>query len=145
MRDQEKTFSLPLANDVVLTGRIDQINTILAGSAEIVDYKTGTPHDEKYVKKNLQLTLYALAAREALDLGLPVVSFHYLENDTVIPGQREAKDLAAAESIVQEVAAGIRAGQFPARPGFNCRFCDYQLICPAFERGSEKPSEPAED
>jgi len=145
VRDQEKTFSLPLANDVVLTGRIDQINAVSAGSAEIVDYKTGTPHDEKYVKKNLQLTLYALAARDALDLGLPIVSFHYLENDTVIPCQREAKELAGAESIVQEVAAGIRAGQFPARPGWNCKFCDYQLICPAFERGASASGESAEE
>ena len=43
--------------------------------------------------------------------------------------------IAAAESIAQEVAAGIRAGQFPARPGWNCRHCDYRLICPAHERG----------
>jgi RecB family exonuclease len=145
VREQEKTFSLPLANDIVLTGRIDQINTLAGGATEIVDYKTGTPHDEKYVKKNPQLTYYALAAREALDLGLPLVSFHYLENDTVVGCRREPKDLAEAESIAQEVAAGIRAGQFPARPGFLCRFCDYRLICPAHERGAGAPGEAAEE
>jgi DNA helicase-2/ATP-dependent DNA helicase PcrA len=141
VRDQEKTFTLPMANDVVLTGRMDQINRLPDGSYEIVDYKTGTPRTEKELKKNLQLTLYALAAREALELGLPPVAFHYLENDTVVRVQREAKDLAEAESIVQEVAGGIRAGQFPARPGFNCRFCDYRLICPAHERGAGAAAE----
>ena len=145
VREQEKMFSLPLANDIVLTGRIDQINSLGGGAVEIVDYKTGTPHDEKYVKKNSQLTYYALAARDALDLGLPAVSFHYLENDTVVSSRREPKDLAEAETIAQEVAAGIRAGQFPARPGWNCRFCDYQLICPAFERGSEASGEAPEE
>ena len=132
---QEKAFRVPLANDVVLTGRIDQINSLGAGESEILDYKTGTPHDEKYVKKDLQLTFYSLAARDQFELGIPAAAFHYLENDTVIRVQREAKDLAAAESVAQEVAAGIRAGQFPARPGWNCRHCDYRLICPAHERG----------
>ncbi len=145
VRDQEKTFGLPLANDILLTGRIDQINALAGGEAEIVDYKTGTPHDEKYVKKNPQLTFYALAARDALDLGIPVAAFHYLENDTVIRVQREAKDLDEAESIAQEVAAGIRAAQFPARPGFQCRFCDYRLICPAHERGAGASGETTED
>jgi DNA helicase-2/ATP-dependent DNA helicase PcrA len=141
VRDQEKTFTLPMANDVVLAGRMDQINSLPDGSCEIVDYKTGTPRTEKELRKNLQLTLYVLAAREALELGLPPVAFHYHENDAVIRVQREAKDLAEAESIVQEVAAGIRAGQFPARAGFNCRFCDYRLICPAHERGAVAAAE----
>ncbi|HKO05580.1 MAG TPA: ATP-dependent DNA helicase, partial [Candidatus Acidoferrales bacterium] len=146
VREQEKTFTLPLANDVVLTGRMDQINELPDRSTEIVDYKTGTPKTEKDLKKNLQLTLYALAARDVLDLGSPAVTFHFLENDSLVRIQRDAKDLAEAESIVQEVAAGIRAGQFPARPGFNCRFCDYRLICPAHERGAGAVTEaPAEE
>jgi len=110
-----------------------------------VDYKTGTPRDEKYVKKSPQLTFYALAARDALDLGIPAVSFHYLENDTGVTSRREPKDLAEAETIAQETAAGIRAGQFPPRPGWNCKFCDYQLICPAFEHGAESSAAAAED
>ncbi len=131
---QERTFSLALAKDVVLTGRLDQINR-LPGGAEVVDYKTGTPRDEKHAKKSLQLSYYALAAREALDLGQPRMAFHYLKNDTVVSSPRDEKDIAEAEAILQEVGAGIRAGHFPARPGFTCRFCEYRLICPAHERG----------
>ena len=145
VREQEKTFALPLANDVVLTGRIDQINSLGGSAYEVVDYKTATPHDEKHAKKDPQLTFYALAARDALDLGLPAVSFHYLENDSVISTRREPKDLAEAETIAQETAAGIRAGQFPARPGWNCRHCDYRLICPAHERGAGPSAESAEE
>ncbi|HXZ20501.1 MAG TPA: ATP-dependent DNA helicase [Candidatus Acidoferrales bacterium] len=145
VREHEKTFSLPLDNDIVLIGRIDQINSLGGSAVEIVDYKTGTPRDEKYVRKSPQLSLYALAARDALDLGLPAVAFHYLENDTVISTRREPKDLAEAETTAQEVAASIRARQFPPRPRWNCKFCDYQLICPAFERGSESLGEAAEE
>jgi len=136
---QEKTFSLPLANDVVLTGRLDQVNRLPGGSYEILDYKTGTPHDEKHAKKSLQLSYYALAARDALELGGPRMALHYLKNDTVVYSTRDDKDIAEAESVLQEVAAGIRAANFPAKPGFNCRFCDYRLICPAHERGPAVP------
>ncbi|HKM89517.1 MAG TPA: ATP-dependent DNA helicase [Candidatus Acidoferrales bacterium] len=145
LRDQEKTFSLPLANDVVLTGRLDQVNRLPGGGFEIVDYKTGTPRDEKHAKKSLQLTYYALAARDALELGRPRMALHYLKNDTVVISQREDKDIAEAEAILQEVAAEIRAAHFPAKPGFNCRFCDYRLICPAHERGQDGGGEAAED
>jgi DNA helicase-2/ATP-dependent DNA helicase PcrA len=145
VRDLEKYFALPLANDLMLTGRIDQINA-LPGGAEIVDYKTGTPRTEKYVKKDLQLSVYALAAREALELSVARVAFHYLQDDSVVTAERDAKDLAEAESRIQEAAAGIRGGQFPARPQFLCRYCDFRLICPAHEQpltAVASPSEPA--
>ena len=38
---QEKPFELPLDGDVVVTGRMDQVNRIGDGTIEIVDYKTG--------------------------------------------------------------------------------------------------------
>ena len=134
VRDQEKTFSLPMANDVVLIGRMDQINVVPGGTFEIVDYKTGRPRSEKELRRNVQVSLYALAAREALELGLPAVAFHYLENDGVVSIKRDPKDLLEAEAIVQEVAGSVRAGLFPAKPGFLCKFCDYRLICPGHER-----------
>jgi DNA helicase-2/ATP-dependent DNA helicase PcrA len=136
VREQEKGFTVALENDVVLTGRMDQINRLAGGGMEIVDYKTGTPRTEKEAKKDLQLTVYALAAREALEMSVARVAFHYLQNDTVVAMDRTAKDFAEAESLIQEAAAGIRAGHFPAKPGFNCRFCDFRLICPAHERGN---------
>jgi len=143
--EQELNFRLPLANDVVLAGRIDQISQLPGGGSEIVDYKTGTPRDEKYAKKSLQLSYYALAARDALELDRPRMAFHYLKNDTVVFSARDDKDIAEAEATLQEVASEIRAGQFPATPGFACRFCDYRLICPAHERGPSSPAAPPED
>jgi len=144
--EQEKVFTLALAGEAVLEGRMDQINRLADGSSEIVDYKTGAPRDEKYLRKNTQQpALYALAAREALDIGIPLVSFHYLENDSVVTMKREPKELLVAESIVQEVAGSIRAGLFPAKPGFTCKFCDYRLICPAHERSSAPAEGPDEE
>jgi len=32
------------------------------------------------------------------------------------------------------VADEIRAGDFSAKPGFLCRYCDFRLLCPAQEQ-----------
>ena len=39
----------------------------------------------------------------------------------------------AAEKIVQETAADIRAGSFAPTSGFACRGCAYRMICPEHE------------
>jgi hypothetical protein len=38
-------------------------------------------------------------------------------------------------NTIQEVALDIRAREFPARPGFYCRNCEYYSLCPAQEAG----------
>ena len=141
VREQEKEFTLQMRDNVVVNGRMDQINAAPGGAFEIVDYKTGRPRDEKQLRRNVQITLYALAAKEALDLGLPLVAFHYLENDSVVAVRRDRKDLIEAEAIVQDTATSIRAGLFPPKPGYLCRFCDYRLICPAYERSAAASDE----
>src|SRR5256884_6222088 len=66
---QEKAFELPLDNDVIIKGRIDQINALgNERDVEIVDYKTGRPKKDVDAKKDLQLSLYALAVKEILEL-----------------------------------------------------------------------------
>lgn len=131
--EQEKTFELPLENDVVITGRIDQINSLGRNEVEIVDYKTGKPKKDSDARKDLQLSLYALAAKEILELDPVRLVFHYLQNNQIQVTTRDAKQLDAAQKIVQETAADIRAGAFPPNPGFACRSCAYRPICPAHE------------
>jgi len=131
--EQEKAFELPLDNDVVITGRMDQINSLGRRDVEIVDYKTGRPRPAGAAHKDLQLSLYALAAREVLELNPARLVFHYLQTNEAQVVQRDAEHLARAEAIVQEVAADIRAGAFGARPGYACRTCPFKPICPAYE------------
>ncbi len=132
--EQEKAFELPLENNVVIKGRIDQINSLGKNRAvEIVDYKTGRPKKDVDAKKDLQLSLYALAVKEILELQPVRLVFHYLQNNQRQETTREAQQLDEAQKIVQQAAADIRAGAFPAKPGFVCRNCAYQPICPAHE------------
>jgi len=131
---QEKTFELHLENDVVITGRIDQINKLGRNEVEIVDYKTGRSPKPEDAKKSLQLSIYALAARDYLELTAKRVTLYSLFSNQAVSATREAKDLNKAKEKIQETADLIRAREFGARPGFQCRSCDFKAICPAFEQ-----------
>jgi len=140
--EQEKGFELPLENSVTIIGRMDQVNSLARddGSAvkktkdvEIVDYKTGKPKKDADAKKDLQLSLYALAAKEIFEWNPVRLVFHYLQNNQIQVSTRDSKQLDEAQKIVQETAADIRAGEFPPNPGFICRSCAYKPICPTHE------------
>jgi RecB family exonuclease len=131
---QEKPFELPLENDVVITGRMDQINRLGGGRVEIVDYKTGQPKDAKKVAKDFQLSIYALAAKEVLGLDPARLVLYYLATNEAIETTRDAKALKEAREKIAEVAGRIRALDFPAAPGFGCRYCDYRPLCPEHEQ-----------
>jgi DNA helicase-2/ATP-dependent DNA helicase PcrA len=130
---QEKPFELPLPHEVVVTGRMDQVNRAGKGEVEIIDYKTGRMRDAKRAAADLQLGIYALAAREVLDLEPSRLIFYNLVNNEAVATTRDEKALAATKQKITEVADLIRAGEFAARPGFACGYCDYKPICPAHE------------
>ena len=131
--EQEKSFELPLENNVTIIGRMDQVNSLGRKDVEIIDYKTGKPKKDADAKKDLQLSLYALAAKEIFEWNPVRLVFHYLQNNQMQVTTRDAKQLDEAQKIVLEVAGDIRAGQFPPKPGFVCRSCAYKPICPAYE------------
>jgi len=131
---QEKPFELPLENNVIVTGRIDQINRISGDAVEIVDYKTGKPRDAKKANEDLQLSIYALAAREVLELEPKRLVLYYLMSNEAVATTRDAKSLDAAKKKIGEVADQIRAGDFSAKPGFGCGYCDFKPLCPAHEQ-----------
>src|SRR5882762_3338039 len=133
VREQEKSFELPLENNVIITGRMDLVNSLGSNDVEIVDYKTGKPKKDADAKKDLQLSLYALAAKEIFEWNPVRLVFHYLQNNLIQVTTRDAQQLDEAQKVVQEAAADIRAGEFPANPGFVCRNCAYKPICPAHE------------
>jgi DNA helicase-2/ATP-dependent DNA helicase PcrA len=131
--EQEKPFELSLENNVIIAGRMDQVNSLGKKDVEIIDYKTGKPKKDTEAKKDLQLSLYALAAKEIFEWNPVRLVFHYLPNNQIQVTTRDVKQLDEAQRIVLQTAADIRAGQFPARPGYVCRGCAYRPICPAHE------------
>jgi DNA helicase II / ATP-dependent DNA helicase PcrA len=103
---------------------------------EIIDYKTGKPKLEKQAQKDLQLSIYALAAREVLEVAPVRLIYYNLQNNQCVSASREGRMLQEVRGTIQETAADIRAREFPARPGYLCKSCDFRFLCPAQESRS---------
>jgi len=133
----EQRFRMEL-RDVVLQGRIDQINPCngragMTPVVELVDYKTGRPRSQKDADKSLQLSVYALAARRELLLDPARLTFYNLSNNEAVSTVRTDKDLEKAAAQIDEVAARVREGLFGPTPGFVCKHCEFVPLCPVHE------------
>jgi len=140
----EKKFELPMGDDVIVTGRIDQINQLPDGTVEVVDYKTGSPKQPKDAKDSVQLSIYALAVRELLELEPSRLMFYNLTSNNAVETTCDEKSLARARCEVADVAAHLRAAVFPATVNYLCSSCDYRILCPAHEDlATIRPAQPA--
>jgi RecB family exonuclease len=130
--DTERRFKVQIG-DAVVTGRMDRLDRMPNGEVTIIDYKTGKAKSQEDADKSLQLSVYALAARE---LGMqpgPLVLIN-LENSTAMVSRRSEEELRQAEKDVIEVADKIARGEFAAKLDFfMCRNCSYYSICPEQE------------
>ena len=132
----EQQFSLDFG-DLKLEGRIDQVNEIeLKGHSqhELIDYKTGRPRTAKDADQSLQLSLYAMAARELYGSIPARLSFYNLTDNRAVSTVRTEEKLRESLDQLREVAREIRGGSFEAKPGFLCRWCNFISICPAHEQ-----------
>ena len=122
-----------------LTGRVDRIDRTGPESVAIVDYKTGKPKLQEDADESLQLSLYALAARETWGKRADRLIFHNLENNTPVHTTRTDAELEAAKLRVQKASDGIAQGKFAPKPGYHCAFCPYRNLCPATEKTVAAP------
>jgi RecB family exonuclease len=133
---EEQPFELTLDPEdgsapVVIFGKIDRIDRLPSGGIEVIDYKTGSAKGQKYVDDSLQLTIYALACRDALDLGTPErVTLYFTESALRLSTTRTDEQLDLARADVLARVSRMRAGEFAATPGDPCRWCDYRAMCP---------------
>ena len=134
---EELDFSLTLdpadgSAPVVITGQIDRIDRLPSGGIEILDYKTGRAWGQAAVDKSLQLSIYALACRDALGLGTPErVTLYFTESALRLSTTRSDEQLDLARADVLARVARMRAGEFAATPSVDaCRYCDWRAMCP---------------
>ena len=131
----EVHFELEM-KDVVLEGRIDQINPVKPAEpalVQLVDYKTGRPRSQKDADKSLQLSVYALAASRQMGLDPQSLVFYNLTNNQPVASVRTQKELDSVQQKILTVAEEIRRMIFPPTPGFVCKYCEFVPICPAHE------------
>ncbi|HEY4450660.1 MAG TPA: PD-(D/E)XK nuclease family protein [Solirubrobacteraceae bacterium] len=120
-----------------LRGRVDRVDRLPAGEDaeyELIDYKTSRPKTAEQLADDIQLSLYALAAREAWQLDSSRQAYYYVLDDVKVPVPREQHDMDAVTGIVLEVGEGILAQAFEPTPSrAACSICDYRIVCPAAE------------
>ncbi|MFO1541262.1 MAG: RecB family exonuclease [Chloroflexota bacterium] len=134
---EERGFRLALdaedgGDPVVVSGVIDRIDRHRSGAVEVIDYKTGRAESQADPDENLQLTIYALACRDALALGRPErLTLWFVEAGTRLHATRSDAELDRARAEIAARVARIRAGDFRATPSAGaCRWCDYRTVCP---------------
>lgn len=126
----EKSFRLSIAG-IPLKGKIDRIDQV-GDEYEIIDYKTGQPKDKKAVKRDHQLTIYGLAANEALKINATKLSLYFIETNTKVTTTRTSADYQKEKQRLKAITKKIKSSDFKPKPGypFPCKFCEYKNICP---------------
>jgi DNA helicase-2/ATP-dependent DNA helicase PcrA len=130
----EKGFQFQLGPHV-LRGRVDRVDRLPDGSHELIDYKTGRPKSQAQLHEDVQLALYAVAAREAWHVESSKQSYLYVLDDEKVQVPTDEIEPDWIEETVMEVGDGILAQGFEPTPSFaTCSMCDYRIACPAAER-----------
>jgi superfamily I DNA/RNA helicase/RecB family exonuclease len=114
-------------------GQIDRIDKLPSGGIEVIDYKTGGMASQKSVAESLQLSIYALACRDALSLGTPErVTLYFAESATRMSTTRTDEELDEARDALAAWVSRVRSGDFAATPSAaSCRWCDFASLCPS--------------
>jgi DNA helicase II / ATP-dependent DNA helicase PcrA len=133
----ERAFAFRLGPHL-LRGRVDRVDRLPGGEYELIDYKTGRPKTGAQLAEDVQLSLYAVGAREAWSLEASRQAYYYLLDDQKVsvgdsgPGADRAEWI---REVAMEVAEGILSQGFEPTPSYAaCSLCDYRLVCPAAER-----------
>lgn len=129
----EEQFSIKIGA-TNLIGRIDRIDQAPGGAVVITDYKTGRPRSQEDADESLQLSLYALAAREKWGYRPERLVFHNLEGNTRVSTVRSDIQLEEAKVHVEEIAGKIATGKFEPKLGIYCASCAYRVLCPKTEK-----------
>ncbi|HLD26743.1 MAG TPA: UvrD-helicase domain-containing protein [Patescibacteria group bacterium] len=135
--DLEKRFKIKIAPDLSIVGKIDRVDMRIDGMLEIVDYKTGKKPSDKELQKNIQLTLYALAAsdqglykRKIEDI---VLTFYFLQTNETISLQKTEANLVEVKKTIEKSAHEINKGIFSPKVGPWCHYCPFKINCEAWQ------------
>lgn len=132
----EKLFKIKISNDIFITGKIDRVNKTTKGGIEIIDYKTGKEKSEKEIKKDMQMSLYALAASNKglfnKKLDNITLTFYFLNSNKKISLKRTEKDIKKLKQDINKIVSEIRKDEFLPNVSPICDFCPYHIICSAW-------------
>jgi DNA helicase II / ATP-dependent DNA helicase PcrA len=133
----ERAFSFRLGPHH-LRGRVDRVDRLgdaEDGVYELIDYKTSRPKAARNLRDDVQLSLYALAAREDWGLESSRQAYYYVLDDRKVPVPHGEQSAESVKQTVLAVGEGILAQEFEPTPSHAaCSICDYRIVCPAAEK-----------
>ena len=132
-----------------LRGRVDRVDRLPGGldgdvngneangereRYELIDYKTSRPKTAEQLQDDVQLSLYALAARESWQLEAAGRAYYYVLDDLVVRLPGDTDEDRVTETVMR-VGEGIMGQRFEPTPSrAACSICDFRIVCPAAER-----------
>jgi len=139
----EQIFSVKISPKLKIGGKVDRLDE-KDDIVEIIDYKTGRAPEKKDIEKDLQLTIYSLAATDGTLQYMGIldktpkpeqvkVSFYFFENQEKVTSVRTKEQLEEAKRQLIQKAEEISKSDFSPTPGKMCDFCDYKLLCEAWK------------
>jgi putative RecB family exonuclease len=147
-RDNAAQYRIPAALEfrftidvegIPVSGTIDRLDRIPGGGYEIIDYKTNRrlPPAER-VHRDLQLSIYALAAREIWGIHPERLTLYFLLPGQRMSTERSVSDIDELRRRIATVAERIDAGMFEPRENPLCDWCEFQDRCPIFRHREER-------
>jgi putative RecB family exonuclease len=135
--DRELFVETVLGSGLKLRGYIDRVDVAPDGAVRIVDYKTGmAPRADFEARALFQMKFYALVVWRSSGSVPRLLQLMYLGNGEVLRYVPDEADLLATERKVEALWAAIRrateSGEWRARRGRLCDWCDHQARCPEF-------------
>jgi DNA helicase-2/ATP-dependent DNA helicase PcrA len=132
----ERSFNFRLGPHHI-RGRVDRVDRVAGAQHdefELIDYKTSRVKPPAELREDIQLSLYALAAREDWQLETVRLAYHYVIDDRKVAVPCGPEGPEAVKETVLEVGEGILAQRFHATPSRAvCAMCDYRITCPVAE------------
>jgi putative RecB family exonuclease len=134
-----------LDSRLLLRGFVDRVDISRDGAIRVVDYKTGRSPGVGFEGKALfQMRFYALVIWRTRGVVPSLLQLIYLGDGQVVSYQPDEDDLRFTERLVEAVWRAIEeartARDWQPNPGWACRWCSFQAVCPAF--GNEPPPLP---
>ncbi len=130
----EKGFSLSLgSNGPTLSGRFDRVERTPEGLS-IIDFKSSKPRGQLLVDEDLQLSVYAMAAKELWNEKIHSLTLLSVTEEGIVQEvtRRTPEMLKRAQEEILELFQGMNESKFDAKPTKEkCWSCPYREMCSA--------------
>lgn len=133
----EQRVEVDLDDGTPLRGFIDRIDVAPNGMIRVVDYKTGrAPREFTESKALFQMKFYALMIMRMRGIVPAQLKLMYLADKQELTYAPDGDELRRFERMLSAIWKAILAagetGDFRAKKGALCKWCDHQALCPEF-------------